>query len=68
MSKEGHLYMLPRKTALTASTVPENAPESRMVSASRAMRVPSFFTPVLRRMITSGAGIPASSSSRRVIT
>jgi hypothetical protein len=46
MSKEGHLYMLPRKTALTASTVPENAPESRMVSASRAMRVPSFFTPV----------------------
>ena len=60
--------MLPRNTALTASTAPENAPDSMTVSASSAIRVPSFFTPVLSRMITCGAGMPASSSSRRVIT
>ena len=39
-----------------------------IVSASRAMSVPSRLTPVFRRMMTWGAGIPASSSSRRVIT
>ena len=39
-----------------------------MVSASSAMRVPSRLTPVLSRMMTWGAGMPASSSSRRVIT
>ncbi len=68
MSNDGHLYMLPRNTALTASTAPENAPESMIVSASRAIRVPSRFTPVLSLMMTWGAGMPACSSSRRVIT
>src|SRR5262249_56287980 len=68
MPKEGHLYMLPRNTALTASTAPENAPESITVSASMAIRVPSRFTPVLSLMMTWGAGMPASSSSRRVMT
>ena len=55
-------------TAPIVSTAPENEPDSRIVSASSAMRVPSRFTPVLRRMMTWGAGIPASSSSRRVMT
>jgi len=68
MSNDGHLYMLPMKTALTASTAPEKAPESMTVSASTAISVPSFFTPVFNLMMTCGAGIPASSSSRRVIT
>ena len=68
MSKAGHLYRLPRNTAATASTVPENAPDSRTFSASSAISVPSRLTPVFSRMITCGAGMPASSSSRRVMT
>ena len=67
-SKFGHRYRLARKTPLTASTAPENAPDSRIASPSIAMSVPSRFTPVFRRMMTCGAGIPASSSSRRVMT
>ena len=38
------------------------------VSASSAIGVPSCLTPVFSLMMTCGAGMPASSSSRRVIT
>jgi hypothetical protein len=50
------------------STAPENAPDSMTVSASSAVSVPSRLAPVLSLMMTWGAGMPASSSSRRVMT
>ena len=67
-SKLGNLYTLAMNTALIVSTAPENAPDSMIVSASSAISVPSRLQPVFSLMITCGAGLPASSSSRRVIT
>jgi len=39
-----------------------------MISPSNAISVPSRLTPLFSLMMTCGAGMPATSSSRRVIT
>ncbi len=67
-SKAGNRYTLERNTALIVSTAPENAPASMIVSPSSAISVPSRLAPVFSLMMTWGAGMPASSSSRRVMT
>ena len=46
---------------------PGKAPESYISRLWSAVRVPSFFIPVLSSITASGAGVAASMSSRRLM-